>query len=556
MLDYMDQVQAAWLDATNWNRDNSYSNLTATAQALLDFPIPRGLRLSVSSLSATNLATSYALGSVGVVDGSVSYLYSSVPLSNASTSLQSATLGLPSVVQGYRRLREIRRPDEAWWWEVWHRGKRIDKRDTLLYGRLYLPLSTLEALYMRRISPTQQFRLSCVSDSRLRNGGTILLSHQVDTGKISLESLYSTDSALLGLRGLYNFGPLPEDPPHPGISASPTRTPPPPASTRLSLGAELYYGLLNNSFGLSTGLRFSNMPPLHSASSSDSLNVPPAATSSSKSASTTNSNTPGAAASTPSFPFIATLTLNPLMGNISATYAVQGRHPHRLHPLLALASRLDFNVYSWESGVVLGCELWRTGSASPDLSSSSLPPPSGRFSSQAHPVEPTRGSISTGISPITASLPPTSRHEHAFKVPEDEEPETSANDNSVHSILKARIDQSGTIGLLWEGRFKHLLFSLGSSISLARPSSMSGSDVMNASTSHRRTTVATSATDTKNNEGRSSPSPPSQQNQQQQQQRAQLHNESLHYHHHDHHHHHHRYHQPIKAIGIEIQYSS
>ena len=162
MLDYMDQVQAAWLDATSWNRDSSYSNLTATVQgeqhsgvsyprpssttlplltisrgcptlALLDFPIPRGLRLSVSSLSAANLATSYTLGSVGIVDGSVSYLYSSVPLSNASTSLQSATLGLASVVQGYHRLRELRRPDEAWRWEIWHRGKRIDKRGELAW---------------------------------------------------------------------------------------------------------------------------------------------------------------------------------------------------------------------------------------------------------------------------------------------------------------------------------------------------------------------------------------------------------------------------------------
>ena len=78
----------------------------------------------------------------------------------------------------------------------------------LLYGRLYLP-HTLEALYLRRLSPTQQFKLSAVSDSRLRNGATILAMHQYDVGKYSAETLYSTDGGLIGLRGDSNFGPDP-----------------------------------------------------------------------------------------------------------------------------------------------------------------------------------------------------------------------------------------------------------------------------------------------------------------------------------------------------------
>lgn len=32
MLDFMDYIQLAFSEATNWNRDNSYSALTATAQ--------------------------------------------------------------------------------------------------------------------------------------------------------------------------------------------------------------------------------------------------------------------------------------------------------------------------------------------------------------------------------------------------------------------------------------------------------------------------------------------------------------------------------------------
>lgn len=32
MLDFMDYVQLAFAEATNWNQDNSYSALTTTAQ--------------------------------------------------------------------------------------------------------------------------------------------------------------------------------------------------------------------------------------------------------------------------------------------------------------------------------------------------------------------------------------------------------------------------------------------------------------------------------------------------------------------------------------------
>ena len=35
MLDFMDHIQLAFAEATNWNLDNSYSRLTATAQCTL-----------------------------------------------------------------------------------------------------------------------------------------------------------------------------------------------------------------------------------------------------------------------------------------------------------------------------------------------------------------------------------------------------------------------------------------------------------------------------------------------------------------------------------------
>jgi len=346
----------------------------------LNFETPRGLRLNLSSLASPNFATSYGIGSVGLVDGSLSYLYTSLPL---QTTSQSGKIDLHDVIHGYRQIQELRKPEESWVWEVWQGGRRIDKRDSLLYGRLYLPQSTLEALYLCRISPTQQLKLSAVSDSRLRNGGTILALHQYDVGKFSAETLFSTDGGLLGLRGLYNFGPDPRD----------EITEPPRTEDRFygrfSAGAEMYYGSLNKSGGVSFGGRFATLPAHKGV------------------------------------PLTATLTLNPLMGNLSTTYAVKaGKN-------LSLCSKFDFNVYSYESEVRLGCELWRMKT---------------RISKK--PERSMAAKLAWRLDPVEENPVP--------------------NLEEVAGVLKARVDQNWKIGLLWEGRVKELLFTLGSSIDMKR----------------------------------------------------------------------------------------
>ncbi|CZS95875.1 probable mitochondrial inheritance component MDM10 [Rhynchosporium agropyri] len=376
----MDYVQNAFYNKSQWNFENSYSQLTATARALLEFETPHGLRLNLSSLSSQNFATSYAIGSVGLVDGSLSYLYTSLPL---HTTSQSGQIELHDVIRGYRQIQELRKPKESWMWERWQGGKRIDKRDTLLYGRLYLPQSTLEALYLRRISPTQQLKLSAVSNSHLRNGGTILALYQYDVGKYSADTLYSTDGGLIGIRGLYNFGPDPRK----------EVTEPPKTDDRFygrfSAGAEMYYGSLNKSGGMSFGGRFATLPAHKGV------------------------------------PLTATLTLNPLMGSLSTTYAVKAGKS------LAFCSKFDFNVYSYESDVMLGCELWKMKTKIPKVKERS-----------------TLAKLEWRLDPVEEKL-----------VPEPAE---------VAGVLKARVDQNWKIGLIWEGRIKDLLFTLGSSIDMKR----------------------------------------------------------------------------------------
>lgn len=394
MRDFMDYVLAAFHSTSGWNVDNSYASLTTTATNLLDFHLPHGIRLHVSSLSAPNFATSYALGSKGVVDGNLSFLYSSLALKIAS---RSSHLPLANLVRGYRQLRQLSLPEEGSNVRNAQQGDEIvdglKRKDTLLFGRLYLPSSTLEALYLRRLSPNRLLRLSCVSDATLPNGGTLLALLQNDYGKYTTEYLYSTDSALLGFRALYNFG---YDPRYPldqqQVPIRPPRHPWDHQNGRLSAGAEAYFSPINKSGGISTGLRFTTLP-IHTG-----------------------------------FPYTMTLTLNPLMGNLSSSYAVKAG------PNLSLCSRFDFNVYSYESDVSLGMELWQR--------------------EQRRPAPAELLWVSDMIRPGWEPKLPL--------------------DDDVSGVLKARMSDKGKVGLVWECRLKELLVCLGAGFDLKRKEGVVG----------------------------------------------------------------------------------
>ncbi|KZL67786.1 mitochondrial inheritance component mdm10 [Colletotrichum incanum] len=450
MREFMSYVQSAFYEATGWNRDNSYSSLNATADALLNFPTPQGLRLTLSSLATPHFATSYQLGSVGVVDGSISYLYSSVPL-RANLTPQSDAIPLPALLRSYRPLADL--------------PPRTDRRPypllspaaaSLLYGRLYLPESMLEALVVKRVSPALQLQLSAVSGKFLRNGGTLLGLAQYDVGRYAVEGLASSDGGLLGFRGVYNFGGDAENN-QPSQSRSTGRLNGKPIGFgddakeriygRFSAGGEIYYGTLNKSGGVSFGGRFATLPEHRGT------------------------------------PLTATLTLNPLMGSISASYAVvAGKH-------CSLATRMDFNVYSYESDWSVGMELWRknlTRNIEPALSAESFVKKERSFQAKLewrldepgiqHEPEKPRSVV---VEEERKGKP----KERSFQAKMEWRLDDPALDgtNSADagtaqakgvdeygSVIKARLDQNMKIGVLWEGRVKSLLFSLGSAIDLRK----------------------------------------------------------------------------------------
>ncbi|KAI1465262.1 uncharacterized protein F4812DRAFT_138108 [Daldinia caldariorum] len=456
MREFMDYIQTVFYAATGWNRDNSYSSLNATSDALLNFPTPRGLRLTLSSLATSQFATSYQLGTLGVVDGSLSYLYSTVPLNNAIA--QSAKIPLPDLLRSYRPLAELPRRSE----EGGAQSEGGLVKGGLAYGRLYLPASMLEALVVRRVSPTLQFQLSAVSDQKLRNGGTMLGMVQYDEGRYAVEGLASTDGGLLGVRGLYNFG---GDVAHLDTQTQPATTNGNGTGNgererifgRFSTGAELYYGTLNKSGGMSVGTRFATLP--------------------------THKGTP----------LTATMTVNPLMGTISWTYAVMAGSN------CSLASKMDFNVYSYESDWSVGMELWRKRSTwsinqeLEDVSTLTDTTPEMNFQEKIEwnlddpplPLD-TAEILPPSLPPPPPSPPlpelvPQLKKERSFQAKMEwrlDDPDVASTapvtnededeDDQYSGVLKARLDQHLRLGLLWEGRVKSLLFSLGSNIDLRR----------------------------------------------------------------------------------------
>ena len=444
----MDYMLHAFGTSTNWNHDNSYSSLTATSDALLSFYVPTSLSLNVSSLSTANFATAYTISTLGQIDGSISYLYTSHGLSHIPA--QSPSIPLRYLVRGYRDL-SLPRPAVDGPSSI---ALNADgRKPTLAHATLSLPPpSVLTALYARRIDAKTLLSLSLYSKSHSTPGvnsspppASVLAHVQHDAGQYSVEALASTDSALVGARGLWNFGigaPSSrsslqlKDAILEGVEGSPDLILPAQASVPspqdelfayrnrlaskpnlLSAGAEIYYSPFSHVIGMSTGLRFTTLAP-HITPAESSSARPLAGTSASLLA------PPHLAHS--SFPYTMTLTVNPIVGSIASTYSV------RPTPNLALSSRCDFNFYSWESQYVLGAEIWR--------GKSSLP--------------------STNDPLAWASL----KLKDWFN-PEEQALKDARLDREHENVLKLRVDDSWNVKALWCGRVKSLLLSAGVGVS-------------------------------------------------------------------------------------------
>lgn len=390
-----------------------------------------------------------------MIDGSVSYLFSTLPLNN--TPSQSNLIPLRLLVPGYRQIFAPAVPSpplQDWTWPgqaqahvadnegLTEEQKAKRRKATMLHATLHLPPpTTMTALLLRRLSPTTQLTLALSSSQapspyKSVPQAAILTQLSYDTGKYSSEFIFSTDNALVGLRGLWNFGKIPRKSDSKTFSRLTSAQCAQPASL-ISAGGEFYYSPVSRLVGLSTGLRFTTLPPATTA-------APGAGNGSSPAIST--------------FPYTLTLTLTPLTGSLSTTYSL------RASPNLAFSSRFGFNVYSWESEMVAGCEIWRRNQPASSI----------RKKGASDNLEWARRKMGLGLGLHDSTSPTTVSSDTTAP------PEKAESEHNSDSVIKLRVDQSWNLRLLWEGRVKDLLVSAGVGLGPTGRSSIHGSSAASA----------------------------------------------------------------------------
>ena len=403
------------------------------------------MQVHLSSLSTPHFATTYTLGTVGLIDGSLSYLFSTIPLDN--TPSKSALIPLRKFVLGYRQLeapiaplpdlRVDKIPDGQL--TSGKHGGFVQQKPSLLHATFHLPSpTTLTAMFLRRISPTTQVSLALCSTQgppliKSAPQASILTQLSHDTGKYCNEYLFSTDNTLFGWRGLWNFGPDPREKRDSNF---------PPQLSLLSAGGEAYYSPISSVVGFSTGLRFTTLP-----AATEGVHSPP-------------SSSPNHPSPVSTFPYTLTLTLTPLTGSLSTTYSL------RASQNLAFSSRFGFNVYSWESEVVAGCELWQKAKRA-------IPPPQDDVLEWARRkmglANNSRNFASSA--PLAANVSPTLP---AGAVRDSHDVPTFPTEQEQNeSVIKVCMDQSWNVRLLWEGRIKELLITAGVAVGPGSFSSLS-----------------------------------------------------------------------------------
>ncbi|PWN49228.1 hypothetical protein IE53DRAFT_346193 [Violaceomyces palustris] len=260
MYDFVSHVLRRYFEATGWNEQNSYLNLTSSSSAILDFPIPQGISLSISSAPSIPFFTTYKLRALPSLTGSLGYIYASTDPEQPPLDIgnSSKDVRIKQLIERFRLFENPRHPTAKD--EVWLNGRRVDTRDYLIYGSMHLPTSRMDALFTTRLSSTWQLIMTAVSTpprypisilpssisaSSLAGGSGATTSSsssvekssdlttnnasasssspssggagppgstnlqiilQNDTGRWFTEYCYSADDALWGFRVLHNFG--------------------------------------------------------------------------------------------------------------------------------------------------------------------------------------------------------------------------------------------------------------------------------------------------------------------------------------------------------------
>ncbi|KAJ7774346.1 mitochondrial distribution and morphology protein 10 [Mycena maculata] len=410
MHPFASYVLRSYYRATGWNEDNLYANITRSSNAILDFTVPRGLHLTVSKSPNSLFKTTYSMTAMPSLNGSIGYIFTSCDLNVKA----SGNVPFKDMVERFRVYDQPRWPEGKE--EEWLAGERVDKRDYLLYGRFYLPTGRLDALYSTRLTPTLQALVAAIShppSSSTEPGGrggnvsNLIVNLQHDVGKWCTEYTWSADDSMWGVRVLHNFGRLgmPVDTSDDADKSKPTT-----GLKRVDEEDAVEGGLKGR---VSAGAEFYFSAKERSAGVSTGFRfttlpdaIPPSFQLPGPSSSPLSQASKGPPSQPPT---TITALFNPMLGHMSGAYSA------RVSRDLSLSSRFDFNAYSYESEWTMGAEWWMRSSPSEEDPDDTIPVP----------------------------------------------PSLGETKGEVRGVVKARASTNNDVSLMWEGRLRNMLVSLG-----------------------------------------------------------------------------------------------
>ncbi|CEP63653.1 Mdm10p LALA0_S08e07536g [Lachancea lanzarotensis] len=321
----------------------------------------------------------------------------------------SGNVLLQNAVESYRQIQPSYL-DEA--------SRKAFEPSSLWFGRMYYPSSTLEAMVVKRLNPETQLVAKCLSS--LAHTSVLTLYWQRDSGQNCQEWVFSSNEALVGYRMLHNF-----------VGSQSKLNTSLYNNSSLSLGAEFWFGLLNTSPACSTTMRYST----HSANTGRPLTL--------------------------------TFSWNPLFGHVSSTYSV------KTSSNATISTKFDFNLYSIESNLSFGCELWRSGKeAGPNQGTTQTA--SRRAQPQLAETKDMFYHLMAGSSNsqklmedlnVTFASPLNKIQKERSNIQKFEKSLVDSNFTSVCKLSTSLRDQN--LKVLWEGRYKGFLISAGTELTNA-----------------------------------------------------------------------------------------
>ncbi|KAL2914056.1 Mitochondrial distribution and morphology protein 10 [Polyrhizophydium stewartii] len=312
MRDFMEFALRRYFDSIGWSEDKYYSSLNATSSRILDFGVPIGLNMALGKSISPYLKSAY---SISVPDRrSLAFMFTSVPvelpaqpvldepLSGTGTA---ATPGWGWATTGsYFSFLSGGGKTKAAGESAGAAGQAAQgmaaggRRPYLLFGRLFEDLR-LEGLYAHSIDKDTLFVASALSDWKWSGG------LEQDDSHINAQVIFNRPEACAELS--FNSDSL-------IIGGSVLGQ----VSPNWSIGTEVFYTAKERSGGLSLGAKF-------------------------------RKDYDGGADST------LTFVANPVMGHVGAAYATTVAKD------MEMATRYDFNVYSFDADVGVGIEYAPAG---------------------------------------------------------------------------------------------------------------------------------------------------------------------------------------------------